>query len=280
MFSAGNRKFDIESTYKSENNTSSLHSHFPPAGLIEILQNVASLEKALYEETDRRISPQEQIREQVDSKIKAAVERLADATETEMARMYRRLEAELMNRLDSFSREIVSISSSLAKLNRQVELISVEVRENRDRVHRIEKRFQVDVPDQSAGSEISKAGTLEMMKLHEVVQNDLKNAKRINDLNDLVHRKVMSRVESIEEWLKGNLTPEILRLKESIKAEQITREDHDREIMAIVGQYTDIMRRHFESISDEAVEESDSSKPAISKPESGRKKLVSKLIDK
>jgi hypothetical protein len=275
MFSANNRKADFRTT---ENPPSGSLANLPPNATIQLLQNIASLEKALYEETDRRISSQEQIREQVDSKIKAAVERLADATETEMARMYRRLEAELMNRIDGFSRELQSMSSSVAKLNRQVELVTVEIRDNRDRVQRIEKRMSMDIVENGSGSEISKAGTIEMVKLHEIVQNDIKSAKKINDLHDLVTRKVMTRIESIEEWLKGNLTPEILRLKESIKAEQITREDHDREIMALVGQYTDIMRRHFDSISD-SPDEIEVAIPEKSKSISGREKLVRKLID-
>ena len=250
-------------------------------GLVQVMEHLAALERAVYDETERRMSSQEQIREQVDSKIKAAVERLADATETEMARMYRRLDSDVSNRLDGFSRELVALSSALTKLNRQMELISVELRETRDRLIRIEKRGSSDILSTQSPSGISVAGASEMSKLHEIVQNDLKNSKRINELNDLVTRKVMCRIESIEEWLKTNLTPEVLRLKESIKAEQILREDHDREIMQIVGQYTDIMRRHFDSLTDsteadstQVVRRADAKSSGL-----GRMKLVSQLID-
>jgi hypothetical protein len=55
-------------------------------------------------------------------------------------------------------------------------------------------------------------------------------------------------VEAIEDWLKSSLTPEVLRIKELLKAESIQREDHDRELMEIISQYTDIMRRHFDTL--------------------------------
>jgi len=237
------------------------------------------------------MSAQEQLREQVDLKIKTAIERLADATETEMARMYRRLEADITNRLDGFSRELATFSSALTKLNRQVEVITVEMRQNRDRQVQIQKRFGIGLTESSEPMpESSSRVVSEMNKLHEVVQSDLKNSKRINELND-VARKVMSRLDSVEEWLKENLTPEILRLKESIKIEQTLREEHDKEIMQLVGQYTDIMRRHFESaaLDDHAPARSSSdqdegndelvSAPLPVNRLAGRRKLIRKLIE-
>ncbi|TEB16920.1 hypothetical protein C9890_0551 [Perkinsus sp. BL_2016] len=273
MFSIRNSKAD-NSPLRDEATTG---NH----GLLQVMEHLAALERAVYDETERRMSSQEQIREQVDSKIRAAVERLADATETEMARMYRRLDSDVSNRLDGFSSGLVALSSALTKLNRQMELISVELRETRDRLIRIEKKGSSDILSVQSSSGISVAGASEMSKLHEIVQNDLKNGTRINELNDLVTRKVMSRIESIEEWLKTNLTPEVLRLKESIKAEQILREDHDREIMQIVGQYTDIMRRHFDSLTDSTERDSTQVVSRGDAKESGigRMRLISHLID-
>ena len=288
MFSI--RQTGLPSTSKTENSVSGTKYENAANGLASVHDHIAALEKALYDETDRRMSAQEQLREQVDLKIKTAVERLADATETEMARMYRRLEAEITNRLDGFSRELVTFSSALSKLNRQVEVITVEIRENRDRQLQIQKKFGIGLPD-SGQSESSSRAVSEMNKLHDVVQNDLKNSKRINELND-VARKVMSRLESVEEWLKDNLTPEILRLKESVKVEQTLREEHDQEIMQLVGQYTDIMRRHLEtaSIANESLpvrsrsDEGDSNDEIVASPQpvnrlAGRRRLIRKLID-
>jgi hypothetical protein len=288
MFSI--RKTDTRDL-RSENSLSGTRFDNSPDGFIGLHEHIASIERAVYEETDRRMSAQEQLREQVDLRIKTAIERLADATETEMARMYRRLEADITNRLDGFSRELATFSSALTKLNRQVEVITVELRQNRDRQVQIQKRFGIGLPESSEPMpESSSRVVSEMNKLHEVVQSDLKNSKRINELND-VARKVMSRLDSVEEWLKENLTPEILRLKESIKVEQTLREEHDKEIMQLVGQYTDIMRRHFESaaLDDHAPARSSSdqdegndylvSAPLPVNRLAGRRKLIRKLIE-
>jgi G3E family GTPase len=214
---------------------------------------MGALERAIYDEVERRISSEEQFREQVDAKLKLAVDRISDATETELARLYRRVDADLANRLDTVSREIASLTSSVSKLNRQIEIVTVENRQNQEKLIRLEKRS-----DSSQRSQPTLLGASELGKLQETAQSYMKNADKAGDLSDVVARKFMTRVESIEGWLKENLTPEILRLKESIKSEQILREENDREIMQIVSQYTDIMRRHFESLTEG--ESSDSSK--------------------
>ena len=228
-----------------------------PASLRDIHEHVAELERALCEEADGRISAEERIREQVDAKVKVAIERLADATETEMARMYRRIEADVMNRLDGISREMSSLSSSVTKLNRQMEIVTVEARENRDLITKLGKRLD-GLGEGTAGpaqvSPILDAGKKEISRLKEMVENDLNNSKKIMELDDLVNSKMATRIEMIEDWLKGNLTPEVLRLKEMIQAESLQREDHDKEIMGIVSQYTNVMRRHFDTITESTYE--------------------------
>ena len=224
----------------------------PPA-LAQIHEHMGALERAIYDEVERRISSEEQFREQVDAKLKLAVDRISDATETELARLYRRVDADLANRLDSVSREIASLTSAVSKLNRQIEIVTVENRQNQEKLLRLEKRSE-----NTPRSHPSLLGASELGKLQEMAQTSVKNAEKAGDVSDVVARKLMSRVESIEDWLKENLTPEILRLKESIKSEQILREENDRDIMQIVSQYTDIMRRHFESLTEG--ESADSSK--------------------
>jgi hypothetical protein len=65
--------------------------------------------------------------------------------------------------------------------------------------------------------------------------------------------RVTERLKLIEDWLKLNLGPEILRVKESINEERAQREESDEEIMNILSQYTDIMRRHLNSVDEGAV---------------------------
>jgi len=218
----------------------------------DIHDNMAGLERALHDEVDRRIASEDRIREQVDAKVKIAIERLADLTETEMARMYRRIEADVMDRLDSLSRDVASLSSSITKLNRQVELLTVETRENADSLSKLEETRVVSRGGESVRSErstgaVAERGKDELMKLHNIIENDMTMSKKLDELSNVVNLKLMLRVETMEDWLKGNLTPEMLRLKEAIKSERLLREDNDREIMQIVGQYTEVMRRHFKS---------------------------------
>ena len=219
----------------------------------DIHDHMAILERALHDEVDRRIASEDRIREQVDAKVKIAVERLADLTETEMARMYRRIEADVMDRLDSLSREVASLSSNLTKLNRQIEIVTVETRQNGEFISRLDGKRIVSSDSHSGRSEqscgvVSEMGKNELIKLHNVIENDMATSKKIAELSDQVENKLFMRLETMEDWLKGNLTPEILRLKEAIKSERMLREENDREIMQIVGQYTEVMRRHFSSV--------------------------------
>lgn len=218
-----------------------------PASIRDIHDHVAELERALCNEVDTRIESEDRIREQVDAKVKVSIERLADATEMEMSRMYRRVEADIMNRMDILSRDIAGIQSSLAKLTRQVEVTALEARENRARIEQLENR-PGGAGIAGASSHVAEGSKLEMAKLKDMIENDLNNSRKINQLDEYVSTKMLPRVEAIEDWLKSSLTPEVLRLKELIKAESIQREDHDRELMEIISQYTDIMRRHFDTL--------------------------------
>ena len=202
----------------------------------------------MYEEVERRIASEDRIREQVDNKVRVAVERLGDATEIEMSRMYRRIEADVLNRLDQISREIVSVSSSIKHVTRQVELVTVETRENKENLIRLERRFGA-ADQQSTGSDtIMERNRTELGKLKEMIDADLNNAKRLELVEEHVNRTLTNKLEVIESWLKSSLTPEVLRLKELIAAERLNRESNDASIMDIVGQYTEIMRKHFDAI--------------------------------
>jgi hypothetical protein len=248
--------------------------HFNPS-LRVIYDHVADLEKALCKEVDSRISSEDRIREQVDAKVNVAIERLADATETELARMYRRIEADIMNKLDGISRDMTSLQSSVGKLNRQIELVTVETRDNRDRLGKLEKQLGGSLGDSSSSgvseNNVTEGSRREMSRLKEMIESDLGNARKLDDLDAYVTGKVMTRIETIEDWLKSSLTPEVLRLKEQIKAESILREDNDRELMDVVSQYTEIMRRHYGTISE--------SKPSLSADKNTIISVESKIVN-
>ena len=220
-----------------------------PTGLRDVLEHVADVERALYKEIDSRISAEYNIHAQVHEKLRVALEKHTDTIENEIARMYRRVEADIVDRLSGFSREVNTLKSSVSKLNRQIELMTIQVQETREQMTRLESRCGWDISPEVGSrfqSPISTEGRNEISRLREVIESDLNNSKKLSDLDDYLHTKVMTRIETIEDWLKVNLTPEIVRLKEQIKAECSSREDSDKELMDIVRQYTDIMRRHFE----------------------------------
>jgi hypothetical protein len=217
------------------------------AALRQIHEQVAGLESGLYEEIERRMSSEDHIREQVEGKIKVAINRLADVTETEMAKMYRRIEADLADRLDKMSRELVSVSSSVRKLTNQVELITVESRSTRVALSQLERRLSGSGPSGDSDDIILKTGKNEMEKLKSLIESDLETSKKLEQIDQEIQKRVYPRLETVEDWLRTNLTPEILRLKEKISLEALTREDNDKNILELVTQYTSVVQSHFES---------------------------------
>ena len=212
--------------------------------LCHVHDHIATLERALYDEVDRRITSENQFREQIEAKMRIATQNLSDVAETEMARMYRRIEADVMNRLESLSIDVRKISSTVSKLSRQLDSVTAESQDNRERILRLEKRFGLMIE----GSEPQNAAqSKDLNKLRETAKNEVEMTKRVNDLTELVSGRVLARIDAIEDWLQGNLTPEILRITDAIKAEQLKREEHDGEIMAVVRQYSDIMTKHFDA---------------------------------
>lgn len=224
-----------------------------PASIRDVHEHIAGVERGLFEEIERRIASEERIREQVESKIKIAVERLADVTETEMTRMFRRLEADVMERLDSVSREVSAINGSIKKLNNQIELVTVETRENRNNIVRFQKQQESNSADSmqfwGSSGPILEAGKKEFSKLKELIEKDLNTSKRLDQVNDDLNKRVFPRLETVEDWLKNSLTPEVLRLRERLELERITREDNEKNIMDIVQQYTGVIQNHFDYLS-------------------------------
>jgi hypothetical protein len=163
-----------------------------PATIRDVHEHIAGVERGLFEEIERRIASEERIREQVEAKIKVAVDRLADVTETEMARMFRRLESDLMDRMESVSRELSNVSNSIKKLNNQVELVTVETRENRTTIARIQKQLESMSPDGGGlatfGSNLFfESGKKEFSKLKEIIDRDLDSTKKLDEIRDDVN---------------------------------------------------------------------------------------------
>jgi len=231
------------------NSSNSSFTHIEPnrevqgnGSLAEIHEHIASLERGIYEEVERRVASEDRIREQVDNKVKIAIERVGDATEMEMTRMYRRIEADWMNRVDQVSREVGVVSASLKQLSRQLEVSTVESRANKESLSRLERKMNGD----GVSTSVFEAHRQELEKLKEMIETDLNNSKKIQSIDEYVKTQLTNRLETMETWLKSSLTPEILRLKEMIQAEKLNRETNDDEVLKIVSEYTEIMQKHFD----------------------------------
>ena len=222
-----------------------------PATIRDVHEHIAGVERGLFEEIERRIASEERIREQVEAKIKVAVDRLADVTETEMARMFRRLEADLMDKMETVSRELANVSNSIKKLNNQVELVTVETRENRTNIARFQKQIESMSPDglPNFNNHILESGKKEFSKLKEIIDRDLDSTKKLDDIKEDIEKRLFPRVDTIEDWLKTSLTPEMLRLREKLELEKISREENERNMMDIVSQYTSVIQKHFDYLS-------------------------------
>lgn len=240
--------------------------------LRDLHDHLAGIETGLYEEIEKRMAAEDRIREQVEGKIKVAVNRLADVTETEMSRMYRRMEADLADKLDRMSREMVSLSSSVKKLTNQVELITVESRGTKLALTQLERRL---LPNSSSSEDnlVVDTGKQEMGKLRELIENDLENSKKLEDVQEEIHKRIYPRLESVEDWLKTNLTPEILRLKEKISLEGVSREENNKYLVELVSEYTNLVQSHFDRKS-----VSKSSKPLHRPPPEAMPDLTTKTV--
>jgi hypothetical protein len=208
-------------------------------------EHISQLERAIYDEVERRISSEDQIREQLDAKLRISNERNSALLDSETARMYRRIDADFSDRLDAITRQVASISNSLTQLTRKVERLAVEVHQSQERISGLEKEISrcVSLPSGNAPSTMQGITTStgkppESETSGSVYQHSV---------------RVTERLKLIEDWLKLNLGPEILRVKESINEERAQREESDEEIMNILSQYTDIMRRHLNSVDEGAV---------------------------
>ena len=205
--------------------------------------HISQLERAIYDEVERRISSEDQIREQVDAKLKISHDRLSTHVDAEIARFYRRIDADISNRFDVQMRQVASISNTLTQLARKVERLTIDIHQSQDRIGRTEKvleSFVSSLPGNTAGIKQG-ISTSSEMPLEPIPSGSA----------DQVSLRISERLSIVEDWLKTSLGPEILRVKESIRDEKTQREEGDEEIMAILSQYTDIMRRHLDSFNRE-----------------------------
>lgn len=208
-------------------------------------EHISQLERAVYDEVERRISSEDQIREQLDAKLRISNERNSALLESEMAQTYRRIDADFSDRLDAIARQVASISNSFTNLTRKVERLAVDVHLSRERISSLDKEISrcVSLPPGNAPS------TMQGILTSTGKQPESETSGSVSQHSVWV----TERLKLIEDWLKLNLGPEILRVKESINEERAQREESDEEIMNILSQYTDIMRRHLDSVDEEAI---------------------------
>ena len=123
---------------------------------LAILNQVGSLEESLRIEITRRADMERRINESIDNKIKVSIDRLADAVETEMTRMYRKMDVDLSNKIEAISRDLQALQAGrLALVERSIDTVEDMTRRNTDSITRLDTRLTAvfaEMPSTSAAS--------------------------------------------------------------------------------------------------------------------------------
>jgi hypothetical protein len=237
-------------------NTQKYIPHYPEASsdtnAVEILNRIAGIETAINEESERRLASFDLLRDQLDARIRLAVQRLTDETQNDMARLYRRMDADFENRFQALSKEFMITSSATLRLNRHYDTLRQEWREMLRTWDQTTKRMVFS--GMRTGNRMADQALCpieERDRLFGVGTDPVKEPTEPPLGNPAILRELALRIERIEEWLTRDLTSEILRLKENLIVERNSREDQHRDVMKYVGQYADVMQRHIESMTNE-----------------------------
>ena len=208
---------------------------------VSSLQNqLTALEVALREEISRRSDVERRVTEAVDGKVRVAMDRLADAVEGEMTRLYRKMDGELNGRLDGFARELASsLSTRLPQLEAGVSSALEGQRRINDSIARLEGRIR-SVEDRI--TELPRADSLfETARMQS--REDLTKARSSidNDMRDL--RDVLLSVQATTSELGARIEVESREIKAIIEAETQAREDSDKDLVDVVTQYANVIAK-------------------------------------
>ena len=207
------------------------------SSLASLHSSIASLEQSLREEISRRGDMERRIQDGVQAQVRLVTDRLADAVESEMTRLYRKMDSEVGARLDSFARELAgALSTRLPKIEEAVYAVQNDVR-------RLESRIgSADVKLRAAEEKLLVLAE----ELRGVAEDTREDATRKQSAVGKELDLVRNGIEGLKLELKKSKEESEAGRKELrvlLEAEVDAREEGDKDLVEVVTQYAGVLKR-------------------------------------
>ena len=208
--------------------------------LTSVHNQLAELEHALNLEISRRGDLERRLSESADFKIKAAMDRLADAVESEMTRLYRKMDAEITGRLDQFSKELASTQSQrIPVLERTVESVFESQKRLNEQIGRLDLRLKLLDERFDEGNKSSVL--VDQIRVHareDIARLRSDIAREVSEV-----RTELKDVRTHISDLNGRVETEVSTVQAELQAETDTRREADKELIELITQYANVMSK-------------------------------------
>lgn len=208
--------------------------------LSTVHNQMAELEHALNLEISRRGDLERRLASSADLKIQAAMDRLADAVESEMTRLYRKIEVELTARLDAFSKELAATQSQrVPLLERNLCALTEAQKKLGDQVSRLDLRMKLFDERLDEGNKNSVL--VDQIRVH--ARDDIARLRSelLRDVTDV--RGELKETRALVKNLNERLDIELTAVNAELRAEVDARRDADKEMVEVLTQYANVMSR-------------------------------------
>ena len=211
---------------------------------VSVLHQLGELEESLRVEISRRADMERRIAEGVDGKIKIAVDRLADAVEMEMTRMYRKMDLELTTKLDAISDEVKSLQAGrMTVMERRIDDADDLARRTCDAVTRLDGRLTAITLELSASATAPLAVEQARLLVNEAV------TRVHTEIDEALHdiKRIKVGMDKQITDLRVRLEFETANIRADLHAEADFRDSADKELADVVTQYAEVMHRKLSS---------------------------------
>ena len=208
--------------------------------LSSVHNQLAELEHALNLEISRRGDLERRLADSADLKIKAAMDRLADAVESEMTRLYRKMDAEMTSRLDSFSKELAATQSQrIPVIERTLETLSDSQKRLNDQLARLDLRLKL--VDERVDEGGKNSVLVDQIRVH--ARDDIARLRSdlLRDVSEV--RAELKDTRTLVSDLHGRIDADLSAVHAELRAEVDARRDADKEMVDVLTQYASVMSR-------------------------------------
>ena len=206
------------------------------------LNQISSVEDSLRTEISRRAEMEQRINDSIDGKIKVSVDRIADAVESEMTRMYRKMDSELSSKVETLARDIQGLQNGrIAVIEMRLEGAEDMTRRCVESINRLETKFTsivADLPTTSSNALVVEQSRLliteAVLRLRAEIDESMQELKRSRAYAEKQLTDLRSRIEF-----------ESASLRAELHAESETRDIADKDLAEVVTQYAEVMDRRL-----------------------------------